>query len=224
MNHDLTDISILLDRTGSMGTIKHDVIGGFNGFISEQRAAGGECSLSLVQFDSREPHEVIHSAAPLAEVDDLNDRTFRPRAMTTASTLPPLFIGRIHAEPEQFMEPTTAADGPVSDSNSANLRCVRGEPSYRTRPRSTSRSVVPLFVRPQVSRSMCSSTVSVPRVSLAHRTMAALASVEPATTTALVNRRPDHRSASMSARGRSIPVNAHPSWPDSATADSTIHG
>jgi hypothetical protein len=37
---DATHIAVLLDRSGSMGDIKDDAIGGFNCFLKEQKAAG----------------------------------------------------------------------------------------------------------------------------------------------------------------------------------------
>ena len=36
---------------------------GFNGIVAEQREKPGECVLTLVQFDSNDPYEVIHDGA-----------------------------------------------------------------------------------------------------------------------------------------------------------------
>ena len=47
-----TDITMVLDRSGSMQSIKDDTIGGFDAFISEQRRLPGRCTVSLVQFDN----------------------------------------------------------------------------------------------------------------------------------------------------------------------------
>ena len=47
-----TDITMVLDRSGSMQSIKNDTIGGFDAFISEQRRLPGRCTVSLVQFDN----------------------------------------------------------------------------------------------------------------------------------------------------------------------------
>ncbi len=48
---DKTDITIILDRSGSMNSVKSDTIGGFNSFLDEQKKVEGEAVLSLVQFD-----------------------------------------------------------------------------------------------------------------------------------------------------------------------------
>ncbi|WP_395307500.1 vWA domain-containing protein [Mycobacterium sp. AMU20-3851] len=68
-NADLTLIAFLLDRSGSMQSIKSDVIGGFDAFLTEQRTGEGDCRVTLAQFDNQ--YEVVYSAKPLAEVPPL---------------------------------------------------------------------------------------------------------------------------------------------------------
>ena len=75
-------VSFLLDRSGSMSGLQSDVVDGFNGFVAEQREKPGECALTLVQFDSNDPYEVIHDAVPVAKVPDLTPSQYRPRGMT----------------------------------------------------------------------------------------------------------------------------------------------
>ena len=43
-NTQKTHISVILDRSGSMASIKSDVVGGFNEFLKTQQAAPGECT------------------------------------------------------------------------------------------------------------------------------------------------------------------------------------
>lgn len=73
---------LLLDRTGSMQRIKSDVIGGFNQFLADQRAKPGECVMTLIQFDSRDPFEVLCEAVPLDQVPELSDENYKPRDST----------------------------------------------------------------------------------------------------------------------------------------------
>ena len=80
MRNDFTDITILLDRSGSMGTICNDTIGGFNSFVKEQQAVPGEACLTLVQFDNE--YEVNYEAVKLSNVEKLTDSTYRPRGTT----------------------------------------------------------------------------------------------------------------------------------------------
>jgi len=77
-----THIAILLDRSGSMELLRDDIIGGFNAFVAQQRAVPGEATLTLVQFDSQQPYEVLHRFAPLAEVQLLTRDSYVPRAAT----------------------------------------------------------------------------------------------------------------------------------------------
>lgn len=69
---DLTHLYFLLDRSGSMQSIKTDTEGGFQAFIKEQAdsADGGECRVTLAQFDN--DYEVVYSDRPLAEVPPLD--------------------------------------------------------------------------------------------------------------------------------------------------------
>lgn len=73
---------MILDRTGSMESIRDDTIGGFNAFLQEQKAQPGTATLTLVQFDSQDPYEVIHRFRPIAEVPELTRATYVPRAST----------------------------------------------------------------------------------------------------------------------------------------------
>lgn len=79
---DSTHITVILDRTGSMECIRDDTIGGFNTFLDEQKAEEGETTLTLVQFDSQDPYEVIHAFRPISDVSALTRKTFVPRAST----------------------------------------------------------------------------------------------------------------------------------------------
>ena len=75
-----TDITIILDRSGSMASVKDDTIGGFNNFLSEQQKVEGEASLSLVQFDDQ--YEVVYEDREIHVAAPLTDSTFQPRGST----------------------------------------------------------------------------------------------------------------------------------------------
>jgi len=80
MKKDLTNITFILDRSGSMKDVRSDTIGGFNTFIQAQRALPGECVASLVQFDDL--YEPMYSAKPIQEAPLLTTETFVPRGWT----------------------------------------------------------------------------------------------------------------------------------------------
>lgn len=68
-NPNLTLIAFLLDRSGSMQSIKSDVVGGFDAFLTEQRAGDGDCRVTLAQFDDE--YEVVYHAVPVKDVPPL---------------------------------------------------------------------------------------------------------------------------------------------------------
>lgn len=75
-----TNIIILLDRSGSMESIKEETISGFNEFLSNQKETSPEATISLIQFD----HEYIpvYFNKELMEAEPLSPSTFIPRGMT----------------------------------------------------------------------------------------------------------------------------------------------
>lgn len=79
---DRTHICMILDRTGSMESIKQDTIGGFNSYIAAQKSLPTPATFTLVQFDSQDPFEVIHKFTDIQMVADLTGQTYIPRAST----------------------------------------------------------------------------------------------------------------------------------------------
>lgn len=73
----LTHLYFLLDRSGSMQSIRDDTIGGFNAFITQQRQHAGDCRVTLAQFDDR--YEVVYTDQPIAAVPGLD---LQPRGTT----------------------------------------------------------------------------------------------------------------------------------------------
>ena len=82
MKQGYTHITVILDRSGSMESICDDTIGGLNAFVEQQKAGSGEATLTLVQFDSHDPYEVIHHFTPIREVPALTRKTYVPRGGT----------------------------------------------------------------------------------------------------------------------------------------------
>lgn len=81
MKPNLTYLVFVVDRSGSMGVIAKDMIGGFNFFIKAQRDAKlGECKVFFYQFDTQ--YESVYEDILLENVVDLNDETYVPRGGT----------------------------------------------------------------------------------------------------------------------------------------------
>lgn len=78
-----TDITVVLDRSGSMQSIASDVVGGLKTLIEDQKKIPGDCNFSLVQFDSQGMESQIEwlmESKSLISVDALP--TFTPRGGT----------------------------------------------------------------------------------------------------------------------------------------------
>lgn len=101
-----TDITIILDRSGSMASVKDDTIGGFNNFLSEQQKIEGEAVLSLVQFDDQ--FETVYSGKDINAADKLTDATFQPRGMTALFDA----VGRTINSVGQRLAATSEAERP----------------------------------------------------------------------------------------------------------------
>jgi hypothetical protein len=66
-----TDITVILDRSGSMSTIAHDMEGGFDSYIEAQRKQNtDEVTVSLFQFDT--DYQPVYQGVPLANVPKLS--------------------------------------------------------------------------------------------------------------------------------------------------------
>lgn len=77
MRSDLTDITLVVDRSGSMSSVQDDAEGGVNSFIEEQAKEPGEALLTLVQFDTE--YEFLHKGT---DIKDVPKYELHPRGMT----------------------------------------------------------------------------------------------------------------------------------------------
>jgi hypothetical protein len=66
MRSDFTDITVVLDRSGSMASCREAAEGGLNEFIASQKGQPGRANLTLVQFDTE--YEFVYKGAPIQEV------------------------------------------------------------------------------------------------------------------------------------------------------------
>ena len=51
--HNLTEVVFILDRSGSMGGLEKDTIGGYNSLLKKQKNEEGDVIFSTVLFDDR---------------------------------------------------------------------------------------------------------------------------------------------------------------------------
>jgi Mg-chelatase subunit ChlD len=83
MKKGLTEIIFIVDRSGSMSSIRADIIGGFNSFLKNQKKVSSECKVSFFQFDTGDPTvEKIYETMDIKEAPELTENTFVPRGGT----------------------------------------------------------------------------------------------------------------------------------------------
>lgn len=75
-----TEVVMILDRSGSMGGLESDTIGGFNSFIKKQKKESGEAFVSVVLFDDRA--ELLYDRVPIEKVEKMTDRQYYVRGCT----------------------------------------------------------------------------------------------------------------------------------------------
>ena len=80
MKKNLTEIVFILDRSGSMGGLEEDTIGGFNAMIQKQKGEAGEAYVSTVLFDNHT--EVIHDRVDIQKIQPLTRKDYYVRGCT----------------------------------------------------------------------------------------------------------------------------------------------
>lgn len=75
-----TKILCILDRSGSMQSFEKDVIGGFNGFLSEQQKLKDKATLTLVLFDNE--YLEVSADEDIQLVKPLTDKVYFARGTT----------------------------------------------------------------------------------------------------------------------------------------------
>ena len=76
-NPNYTHISVVVDRSGSMSSVRTDAEGGLRSFLDEQFAEPGKLTVSVAQFDT-----AYEEVARMATSDPLGSWSLQPRGMT----------------------------------------------------------------------------------------------------------------------------------------------
>lgn len=80
MKTNLMELVFILDRSGSMGGLESDTIGGFNSMLVKQQAEAGECRLTTVLFDNQ--YEVLHDRIDIEAVSPITEKEYFVRGNT----------------------------------------------------------------------------------------------------------------------------------------------
>lgn len=76
MNNNLTDLNVIIDRSGSMYSRVHEANNSIAEFLAKQKELPGECKLNLVEFD--EYYNVVYTG----DLDDFGRYELKPRGLT----------------------------------------------------------------------------------------------------------------------------------------------
>ena len=80
MNNNLTEIVLILDRSGSMAGLEDDTIGGFNAMVEKQKKEQGEAVLSAVLFS--DGSRVLYDRVDIRKVEPMTDRQYQVSGCT----------------------------------------------------------------------------------------------------------------------------------------------
>ena len=76
---DLTELVIIIDRSGSMHGLEQDVVGGFNSLIKEQKKEG-DTTVTTIFFNDFS--EFIHTSLDIKKIEPLREHDYSPRGCT----------------------------------------------------------------------------------------------------------------------------------------------
>lgn len=77
MKANYTHLVLLIDRSGSMQSIKDDMEGGIKTFLDKQKLETGTCTVTAAQFDDK--YKILYKRVP---IQDINEIRINPRGMT----------------------------------------------------------------------------------------------------------------------------------------------
>ena len=74
MKKGLTELVFILDKSGSMGGLESDTIGGYNAMLAKQQAVEGECHITTVLFDNK--YELLHDRIDIKAVSPMTEKEY----------------------------------------------------------------------------------------------------------------------------------------------------
>lgn len=75
MKKGLTELAFILDKSGSMGGLVTDTIGGYNTMLKLQQTIDGECHITTVLFDNN--YELLHDRIDIKAVSPITEKEYQ---------------------------------------------------------------------------------------------------------------------------------------------------
>lgn len=76
MKKGLTELVFILDKSGSMGRLETDTIGGYNTMLKKQQTVDGECHITTVLFNNN--YELLHDRINIRAVATFHECSAMP--------------------------------------------------------------------------------------------------------------------------------------------------
>lgn len=74
MKTEMTELVFILDKSGSMGGLERDTIGGFNAMLEKQQAVEGPCRVTTVLFDTH--YALLHDGLEIETVKPITEKEY----------------------------------------------------------------------------------------------------------------------------------------------------
>lgn len=124
-----TELVFLLDRSGSMGGLESDTIGGFNSLIAKQRKEEGDAVVTTVLFDDK--YELLHDRFILEQVHNITEHEYYVRGCTALLDAIGKTITKI-AHVQKLMDKEDRAEHVIFIITTDGLENASKEYSYET--------------------------------------------------------------------------------------------
>ncbi|WP_427169934.1 VWA domain-containing protein [Fusobacterium nucleatum] len=80
IKNNIVDVVFILDRSGSMGGLESDTIGGFNSMLEKQRKLDGKAYITTVLFDDQ--YELLHDRINVSKINNITEKEYFVRGNT----------------------------------------------------------------------------------------------------------------------------------------------
>ena len=70
-----TELVFILDKSGSMGGLEEDAIGGYNAMLKKQKMLAGDCRITTVLFNNG--YELLHDRVDIKEVSPITSKEYQ---------------------------------------------------------------------------------------------------------------------------------------------------
>jgi uncharacterized protein YegL len=94
MKKGLTELVFILDKSGSMGGLESDTIGGYNSMLAKQKAVDGQCCITTVLFDNN--YELLHDRIDIKAVSSITEKEYKVGGSTALLDAIGKTIHKIH--------------------------------------------------------------------------------------------------------------------------------